>query len=124
MPTRRRPLPVSETGARSTKNTPWSKLGEVAVAELDRRPRLADTTGARQRDDAAEPKLLGDLLQQPLAADERRRVARQVRAAADDRPRLGWTRRTRPMSTDRSLRRPAVDVQCRILDDDLVLERR
>ena len=27
------------------------ELGHVAVAELDRRPRLADTTGARERDD-------------------------------------------------------------------------
>ena len=42
------------------------------MAELDRGPRLAHTTGARQRDHAAGPKLFSDRLQQPLTADERR----------------------------------------------------
>ena len=33
------------------------EVGEVAVAELDRRPCLAHPAGARQRDDAAEPEI-------------------------------------------------------------------
>ena len=65
------------------------KVSEVTVAELDWGPRLAHTTGAREGDHAADPKLFSDLLQQPLATDERRGVARQVRAMPDDTARPG-----------------------------------
>ena len=64
------------------------EVGEVSVAELDRGPCLAHPAGARQRDDAPGPKLLSDLLQQPIATDERRCIVRQVRAIPDDTARL------------------------------------
>ena len=64
------------------------EVGEMTVAEFDCCPCLANSTRARQREDAADSKHFGDRLQQRFATDERRRVARQVRAVPEGAARL------------------------------------
>ena len=89
MPPRRRPLRVSETGARSTKNTPWSKSARwrwpnsIAARVLPTPPVPVSVTTLPSRNCSAI------VVQQALAADERRRDARQVRAVPEDTAWLG-----------------------------------
>ena len=65
--------------------------------------------------------MFGDLLQQSLAADERCRDARQIRVVTEDSTRL--RRREGRVQVHVVIGAGGAQFQCRILDNDAVLER-
>ena len=77
-----------------------AELGQHVGRDLQREPRLADATDARQRHEPVLGDRLADTVQLCLAADERRELRRQVRRQGVERPQrrevVGEARRPRP----------------------------